>query len=179
MPLVHIGGIMIIDITDVLMNIGRSKQYLVSYEEPVFSSRMGEYDVVTSESFKIEVANVAKNKLHITGNGSVTLAIPCSRCLSNVDTIVDFEIDNEISLEDDEAEEQCFITSHSLDVDKMLYMEILLNVPGKVLCKEDCKGICTVCGNNLNISECGCDTFVPDPRMSAINDIFEKFNKNS
>ena len=71
------------------------------------------------------------------------------------------------------------MTSHFLDVDKMLYLEIMLNIPGKVLCREDCKGICTVCGCNLNDGECGCDRFVPDPRMSAINDIFEKFNKKS
>ena len=85
----------------------------------------------------------------------------------------------EVLIDGEDEEEQCFVTSHFLDVDKMLYLEIMLNIPGKVLCREDCKGICTVCGCNLNDGECGCDRFVPDPRMSAINDIFEKFNKKS
>ncbi len=39
--------------------------------------------------------------------------------------------------------------------------------------KDDCKGICPVCGQNLNEKECGCDTFVPDPRMAVIQDIFK------
>ena len=48
----------------------------------------------------------------------------------------------------------------------------LVNMPVKVLCKPGCKGICKQCGHNLNEGECGCDTFVPDPRMAAIKDIF-------
>jgi len=42
----------------------------------------------------------------------------------------------------------------------------------KILCREDCKGVCPVCGQNRNERDCGCDTFVPDPRMAAINTIF-------
>ena len=103
-----------------------------------------------------------------------------SRCLEDVNTVIPFDIDEEVSVDaDDNDEEQYFIESHYVDTDKMLYTEILLSMPPKVLCKEDCKGICTVCGHNLNDGECGCDRFVPDPRMSAINDIFEQFSKNS
>ena len=45
-------------------------------------------------------------------------------------------------------------------------------MPVKVLCRPDCKEICKKCGHNLNDGDCGCDTFVPDPRMAAIKDIF-------
>ena len=44
----------------------------------------------------------------------------------------------------------------------------------KILCKEDCKGLCSVCGKDLNEGKCDCDTFVPDPRMAAIMDIFRE-----
>lgn len=172
---------MIIDISEVLMNTGRTRQYTVNYEASVFSYKMGDYEVISSEPFVIELTSPVKNKLRIKGSGSVVLAIPCDRCLKEVNTAIDFDIDEEVLIETDgdDEEEQCFVTSHFLDVDKMLYLEIMLNIPGKVLCREDCKGICTVCGCNLNDGECGCDRFVPDPRMSAINDIFEKFNKKS
>lgn len=172
---------MTIDISDILINTGRTKQYTVNYEASIYSYRMGDYDVISSEPFVIEVSSPVKNKLHIQGRGEVVLAIPCSRCLKEVNTIINLDIDEDVIIdsEEEDDEEQCFVTSHFLDVDKMLYLEIMLNIPVKILCKDDCKGICTVCGSNLNDGECGCDRFVPDPRMSAINDIFEKFNKNS
>ena len=44
-------------------------------------------------------------------------------------------------------------------------------------CKEDCKGLCPVCGTNLNEKECGCDRTVADPRMAAIQDIFKNFKE--
>ena len=54
---------------------------------------------------------------------------------------------------------------------------LTFNMPTKILCKPDCKGICKVCGKNLNEGDCGCDQFVPDPRMAAIKDIYDAFNK--
>lgn len=171
---------MILDISNELMDTGRSKQYTVSYESDTFSYRDGDFRVVSSEPFELRIVSPAKNKIHITGSGSIILAIPCSRCLEDVNTVIPFDIDEEVSVDaDDNDEEQYFIESHYVDTDKMLYTEILLSMPPKVLCKEDCKGICTVCGHNLNDGECGCDRFVPDTRMSAINDIFEQFSKNS
>ncbi len=61
---------------------------------------------------------------------------------------------------------------YHLNVDELINNELLLNWPMKILCKEDCKGICKVCGKNLNDGACGCDDFVPDPRMAAIKDLF-------
>ena len=47
----------------------------------------------------------------------------------------------------------------------------------EVLCREDCKGICNRCGANLNHTECSCDRSSPDPRMSVIQDLFQKFKE--
>jgi uncharacterized protein len=62
---------------------------------------------------------------------------------------------------------------YQLNVDDLLTNEIVINWPMKVLCKPDCKGICRQCGKDLNTGTCGCDTFVPDPRMAVIKDIFD------
>ena len=72
-------------------------------------------------------------------------------------------------------EETDYLIGFELDVDKLVYAEILVNWPMRVLCKDDCKGICKVCGMNLNKGTCSCDSFVPDPRMAAFQDIFNKF----
>lgn len=167
---------MLVDISDVLLNTGKVKKYTIKYGLDSFSYKNGDYRVVSSEPFEIEVVSLDKNKLNIRGQGEIFLAIPCNRCLTDVDTIIDISIDEEIDMDAD-VEEQNFVEGHNIDVDKMLETEIFLNIPGKVLCDEDCKGICMVCGKNLNEGECGCDRFVPDPRMAAINDIFDKFSK--
>ena len=72
---------MILDISNELMDTGRSKQYTVSYESDTFSYRDGDFRVVSSEPFELRIVSPAKNKIHITGNGSIILAIPCSRLI--------------------------------------------------------------------------------------------------
>ena len=78
---------------------------------------------------------------------------------------------------DEEMEETDYLIGFELDVDKLVYAEILVNWPMKVLCKEDCKGICKVCGMNLNKGTCDCRRTELDPRMAAIQDIFSKFKE--
>ena len=70
-----------------------------------------------------------------------------------------------------------YLIGFDLDVDKLIYGEILVNWPMKVLCKEDCKGICKVCGMNLNKGDCNCQRTELDPRMAAIQDVFNKFKE--
>jgi uncharacterized protein len=84
---------------------------------------------------------------------------------------------NEGTLVDEEMEETDYLIGFELDVDKLVYAEILVNWPMKVLCKEDCEGICKVCGANLNKGDCGCQRTELDPRMAAIQDIFSKFKE--
>ena len=77
----------------------------------------------------------------------------------------------------EELDECGYISGTELDAEQLLYNEILINWPIRVLCKDDCKGICSRCGANLNIQECGCDTTELDPRMAVISDIFSKFKE--
>ena len=74
-------------------------------------------------------------------------------------------------------EEKDYIDGYDLDVDKLVFGEILISMPGKTLCKEDCKGICLICGANLNKGECGCDRDILDPRMSVFKDILKNFKE--
>jgi uncharacterized protein len=62
-----------------------------------------------------------------------------------------------------------------IDLDPVVREQLLLALPGYPVCREDCKGLCTVCGVNLNERDCGCDRHVPDPRWAAL----EKFGKGA
>ena len=75
--------------------------------------------------------------------------------------------------EDEEVDDLSFMEGYNLNTETLLYNEIMENWPAKILCREDCKGLCLVCGRNLNEGECGCDRFVPDPRLAGIQDLFK------
>ena len=91
-----------------------------------------------------------------------------------IDEIVDFADD---ASEEETQIEKDYIDGYNLDADKLLFSELLVSMPGKTLCKEDCKGLCLKCGTNLNIKECGCDREVLDPRMSVFKDILNEFKE--
>ena len=77
----------------------------------------------------------------------------------------------------EDVDELSFIDGYMLDVDKLIMDEIVVALPTKVLCKEDCKGLCSICGTNLNNHTCDCHKESLDPRMAAIQDIFRDFNQ--
>ena len=118
----------------------------------------------------------------IKGDVDIEVAIPCGRCLEEVPTSIHFSIDKTLTISDnmiidDEMEETDYLIGFEMDVDKFVYAEILVNWPMKVLCKDDCEGICKVCGMNLNKGACDCQRTELDPRMAAIQDIFNKFKE--
>ena len=127
--------------------------------------------------------HVKERELLITGKGKIVLEIPCDRCLEPVRTelFLDFTKDVDLDVADgeqtEELDETNYIDGYALDVEQLLYNEILIGWPTKILCSEDCKGICNVCGQNLNQGTCDCEDTSLDPRMSVIRDVFKNFKE--
>ena len=173
---------MIIDISKVVKSINKEVSEEVSIELTSFDSRLGDFPILQKSPVVLTITNQENKTLFIRGAVDVTLSIPCGRCLEEVPTQICFDIDkkldiNDSVLTDDEMEENDYLIGFELDVDKLVYAEILVNWPMRVLCKEDCEGICKVCGMNLNKGDCGCQRTELDPRMAAIQDIFSKFKE--
>lgn len=61
----------------------------------------------------------------------------------------------------------------TVELDETVISDILLNLPSKNLCKEDCKGLCPQCGRNLNGGACGCETKTVDPRMEILKQLMD------
>jgi uncharacterized protein len=173
---------MIIDISKVVKSINKEVSEEVSIELTSFESRLGDFPILQKSPVVLTITNQENKTLFIRGAVDITLSIPCGRCLEEVPTQLCFDIDKKLditegALVDDEMEENDYLIGFELDVDKLVYAEILVNWPMKVLCKEDCEGICNVCGANLNKGDCGCQRTELDPRMAAIQDIFSKFKE--
>lgn len=168
---------MLLNLTDVLSNEGRTEDFTVTYTPAFFKKRGGQYKVLENGPVSISLQNTGKGNLRLTGKGKLLLQARCDRCLGRVDVSIEVSFDEEISEETilhlaSETDEYPYLSGYELDTDVLIGNEILINWPVKILCKEDCKGICPKCGRDLNQGDCGCDTFEPDPRMAVLKDIF-------
>ncbi|MBQ6696084.1 MAG: DUF177 domain-containing protein [Lachnospiraceae bacterium] len=169
---------MLISLSEI-MNLPTGVQKRTAAYEPDTFVRLGvTYPILEKKEVKLAIENLGGRKVKIGVETTVVLAVPCDNCLAEqrveIPISSEVEIDFNMSEEDrvNDLNETAYIDGYDLDVDRLVYEEILLGFPMKVLCQEDCKGICKVCGANLNQGECGCVRTEPDPRMSVIRDIF-------
>ena len=175
---------MILDLLTFCTNGNREEEKDVHIAMDSVKSKMGVFPIVRKEPFKLHLSNIENKRLLIHGETDVTVIIPCDRCLKEVPVKLPLTIDKELTLEQDDSygseddfiDQAGYMDGYQLDVDQLVYGEILTGWPAKVLCREDCKGICSMCGANLNEGSCGCSA-VPDPRMAAFQDVFSKFKE--
>lgn len=104
---------------------------------------------------------------------------PCDRCLDTAEKSFSLSFGHILAANSEQLSQQLsetgmtqdeliIVNDYKLDFDELAREDILLEMPTKFLCSDDCKGLCPVCGCNLNHSQCGCDTSVPDPRFDAL-----------
>lgn len=138
--------------------------------EPEWWKAEGEYDQVVGPVGSIGVSISiyrAGNKFVLNGDISGKLLARCDRCLDvfESDFSTTFEIYLMFPLEDDMLEEMelddqdmgiDFVTGDELDLGAIVREQIHLAMPMKVLCRENCAGICSGCGANLNRETCRC-----------------------
>lgn len=172
-----------INLTRILLQEGKTQDFKGSLELKSFDSRLGHFKIVEKTPIALSVTNTGNQVLLVKGNCSVSIEIPCSRCLTSVAVTFELQPEREIDMkksreEREEAlEEDNYMEDKILNADKLMHNEILINWPLQILCSDDCKGICSKCGADKNVTLCDCDTGSLDPRMAAINDIFSKFKE--
>ena len=171
------------NLTEVILEDGKvlHKQEEITLE--AFRMPGAKCYILEKTPLDLTVTNKGNRVLQLQGRMTMTVGIPCARCLTEVPTpmSLDFDREADMKLTDEERsealDESDFLHGYNLDVDKLVYGEALLVWPMKVLCKPDCKGLCPVCGQNLNIKTCGCDRTVLDPRMAKIRALFNDFKE--
>ena len=169
---------MFVNLTDVFTNEGKIVTMQADAELEQVAVGGETFLIKDKTPISLTFTNIGKGRARIVGQAKVTLAMKCDRCLKSVDKTINLAFDREVSAPDimqespDMQDDQEFMDGYQMDVDDFLNIEIVINWPMKVLCKPDCRGICRQCGTDLNTGTCDCDTFVPDPRMAVIKDIF-------
>lgn len=119
------------------------------------------------------------NEVSVSGHVETRAQLECDRCLKPVElpvnadfaleyiTGADYESSSAAALSEEEMSVSVF-DGESVDVDEIVKEQILLAVPARTLCREDCKGICPECGKDLNAGDCNCAPNEVDPRWAAL-----------
>ena len=155
----------------------------------------GELDVSAHE-FEIteppQIAGLVRQSgmdVHLTGTLKTALVVPCDRCLQDVPFQIEQDLKlvyvpleaeraakSETELHEDDLEFS-YYENDELDVDQLIREQLELALPARVLCREDCCGLCAQCGTNLNLETCQC-TAPGDPRWQALAELKDKLEQN-
>jgi uncharacterized protein len=104
----------------------------------------------------------------------------CDRCLKPI--VTDFSTVLSGKLKDikgkfndeDESDEIIYFENNLLDLKKYIWSQVVSSLPMKILCSEDCKGLCPICGVDLNNQSCDCMGNTIDPRLEKLKELFPK-----
>ena len=115
--------------------------------------------------------------LEMTGTVSTTLHAVCDRCASEFERSVSWPIRATLVTEPDaDSFDDLWtfeIRDGCADLDDIVTTTFVLNMDSRLLCREDCRGLCCRCGKNLNEGPCGCGR-EPDPRFAALKQLLEQ-----
>ncbi len=112
----------------------------------------------------------------LQGKITGTIELTCSRCLVKYPHELNIEVDEKFSNDQeavDKDDDIVFMDSDTLDITEIVLGNIILSLPIKRLCKENCRGLCPICGTDLNTSPCTCVAEDVDPRLAKLKDFFD------
>ena len=164
---------MIIDLKKIFVNEDSSLpiEYALDLSTTEYQ---GEFPLKKPVSIRGTVTNKA-SLVRLEASVNFEYEAPCDRCGDTAVKIYNVPIERVLvgELENDENDEIILVEDYKLDLYELVYTEVVLAMPNKHLCREDCKGICQECGKNLNDGPCGCATKTGDPRLAALRKLLE------
>ena len=105
------------------------------------------------------------------------LDLPCDRCLAPVHREMTLTIPHTVvrSLQNTPEEDDEYLVAPDgfIELSELAANDVIPELPSRILCREDCKGLCPVCGCDRNVTQCSCETKVSDPRLAALDKFFE------
>ena len=154
------------------------ERYEKVYEPEEFSPEGESFRVVAPVSLTFDIVK-DKQQFQLTGSVTTTLGLLCSRCLEPFTLPVHGEFDlryqphtantgeGEREIEEDDLT-TAFYDNDEIDLGQLMREQFYLALPMKPLCGDDCKGLCPICGTNLNRGTCDCKREWEDPRLAVL-----------
>ena len=150
-----------------------------------FPSSIEEVETLNSCLVELKVTPIG-TKYRIVGSIRLKVRLQCSRCLEKYPFDLFSELDllylpfeempseAELELEDKNAN-VAYYRDNKIELLELLQEQVLLALPMKPICLEECKGLCPYCGTNLNVSSCNCKAVSIDPRLEKLKKIKDRF----
>ncbi|MEE2636745.1 MAG: DUF177 domain-containing protein [Acidobacteriota bacterium] len=124
-------------------------------------------------------------KYHLLGRIDATLQLQCARCLEPYPTDVSVELDllyvaatENRGEPESQVEESDLSTAYfrddRIDLGQLVREQFQLSLPMKPLCRDECRGLCVVCGGNRNVTVCECDETWEDPRFAGLKHLLKQ-----
>ncbi len=149
---------MLLQLRQLFDRVGDKKE--IDLEIPL--EELGEYKIIGTFITPISLNGQVMNRAGVVSldyTMRFTIRHLCDRCLNEFDREYSYDISHvlvkSVSSDNDEFE-YVVCPGSSLDLNELAISDLLLQLPTKVLCTEDCKGLCLVCGKDLNDGDCGC-----------------------
>ncbi len=121
--------------------------------------------------------------IHMTLTLSADYIAPCARCLADVSDSFSLTLEktlttaaDAVGMDEDKLDDYFVIENGFLDMDGQLLDLLYMEFPAKVLCRQDCKGLCPICGQDLNQGPCHCKP-EPDPRLAPLKALLDELNE--
>lgn len=164
------GEIMLIHLVEAF---NRTDQVIIeeTFSDFVFDNGSSKYTSVNGLAVSMKLKRLTRDEITIEGTSNISLVIPCDRCTKEVATDINTQFNRTIHLHSEE--DSAYINGAELDLCKFFNLELLQEFPQKVLCTDECKGLCYNCGANLNDQDCTCDRGHIDIRMAHLKDLFD------
>jgi uncharacterized protein len=182
-----------VDVADIKLEAGAHKVVPVTVAADAVDMAGEEAKFDRPFEGEAEIWN-AGDRLLVKASLSGEALVQCSRCLKEFSVPLEIEFEEEFiegspeQADEDDDEEieggQRTVTYYSgdeIDLSEPLRENVLLEIPMKPLCTEDCKGLCPSCGTNLNEGSCECtgSNTTVDPRFAALQQLLRKPDSNS
>lgn len=112
--------------------------------------------------------------MHLEAKCTAVFSSVCGRCLKEVNEEINTNVNFILTKEATDNEDSIYIEDNFVDLDEIMKIAIILDCPSMVLCSEDCKGLCSKCGHDLNEGDCSCDKRVIDDRLAILQTLLDK-----
>lgn len=157
---------------------GQRERFEWTFEPALFDPRDEEFTVRDPVALAVEVFKDGR-RYRLVGRVQTTLLLTCSRCLEPYPAAVDAPFDlryvpfventgeGEFEIQEDDLS-TAYYRDDVIDLGELMREQFYLALPMKPLCAPTCRGLCTVCGTNLNVAVCGCRYEWTDPRLAVL-----------
>ena len=162
---------MILDLSQVLTNVGASldvDENLILCDVEINGQNIHFTEPVSAKGTVKNISGV----LYLELKCKATFETQCSRCLDTICEELEFEV-NERLAKSDIDDDVLIIDSYEFDLDETVIKSFGLELPINYMCSDNCRGLCHVCGCNLNHQNCDCEDDNIDPRLAALKDFLK------